>query len=62
MGHRRNWRTAPFDGAQDRLRDAAKRRRLLRATGKVLVILNLMTPKPFVLRLSKHAGGGLGDA
>ncbi len=48
-------RAAPFDGAQDRLRDAAKRGRLLRANGKVLVTPNQMTPRPFVLRLSKHA-------
>ena len=37
------------------LRDAAKRGRLLRANGKALIILNQMIPRPFVLRLSKHA-------
>jgi hypothetical protein len=39
--------TAPFDGAQDRLRDAAKMRRLLRANGNNLL---KATRIPFGLR------------
>ncbi len=40
--------------SQAALRDAAKRRRLLRANGRFF-ISNQMIPVPFVLRLSKHA-------